>query len=132
MFTEAPWMALPTCVPECSGTTDVGSASGERRLPNRVVHSNVRRGPKATQTGGPAASRPGGTVFGVTVERGDRPVLRLVRPHSAPSASRRRVNLAHAVERHLAGQDGLTDQQFLVLHATGRFPLALVPLPPRR
>jgi hypothetical protein len=68
----------------------------------------------------------------MSFEPGRRPPLRLVwsRPQSAPRWPK--VNLAHAVERHLAGTDGLTDEQFIVLHATGRFPLVAVPLPPRR
>jgi hypothetical protein len=40
-----------------------------------------------------------------------------------------RVNLAHAIERHLAGGDGLTDEQFSFLHATGR-PLLALAQPP--
>lgn len=49
---------------------------------------------------------------------GDLPRLRLV--WSRPEAPRPpRVNLAQAIERHLAGTDGLTDEQFLVLYATG-------------
>jgi len=68
----------------------------------------------------------------MTVDHGDRPALRLVwsRPPAPPR--RPKVNLAVAVERHLSGGDGLTDEQFIVLYATGRFPLSVVPLPPRR
>jgi hypothetical protein len=43
-----------------------------------------------------------------------------------PRPARRLVNLAHAIERHLAGHDTLTDEQFVVWHATGRPPLAVV------
>ena len=68
----------------------------------------------------------------MTVEHGDRPVLRLVWSRSEPGPRRPKVNLAVAVERHLCGGDGLTDEQFIVLHATGRLPLTVVPLPPRR
>jgi hypothetical protein len=32
------------------------------------------------------------------------------------------VNLALAIERHLEGGDGLTDEQFAALHATGSLP----------
>jgi hypothetical protein len=61
------------------------------------------------------------------------PHLRLVwsKPKTAVSAPIRLVNLAWAIERHLAGQDGMTDQQFLVLHATGRPPLFVTPTPRR-
>ena len=49
---------------------------------------------------------------------GDLPRLRLV--WSRPEALRPpRVNLAQAIERHLAGLDGLSDEQFLLLYATG-------------
>jgi hypothetical protein len=71
----------------------------------------------------------------MAVQEGDLPTLRLVWSKPAAAAPARRwpkVNLAHAVERHLAGGDGLTDEQFIVLHATGRFPLVVVPLPPGR
>jgi hypothetical protein len=49
---------------------------------------------------------------------GDLPRLRLVwsRQESPPAP---RVNLARAIERHLAGEDGLSDEQFLLLFATG-------------
>jgi len=49
------------------------------------------------------------------------PYLRLV--WSRPSLAvppRVRINFARAIERHLAGEDGLTDKEFVVLHATGR------------
>jgi hypothetical protein len=32
-----------------------------------------------------------------------------------------------AIERHLAGQDGLTDEQFVVYYATGRPALTVAP-----
>ena len=44
-----------------------------------------------------------------------------------PVEPRRRIDLARAIERHLAGHDGLTDEQFLCLHATGRWPDASRP-----
>jgi hypothetical protein len=53
------------------------------------------------------------------------PGLRLV--WSRPEPTRRppqRVNLAAAIERHLAGGDGLSDEQFSRWYATGRAPLA--------
>lgn len=48
--------------------------------------------------------------------------LRLVwsRPPEVRRMPPRRINLAHAIERHLSGGDGLTDEQFAVLYATGR------------
>src|SRR5687768_11439529 len=49
---------------------------------------------------------------------GDLPHLRLVWSRPATPAPPR-VNLAQAIERHLAGQDGLSDDQFLLLYATG-------------
>jgi len=58
------------------------------------------------------------------------PYLRLVWSHPGPftpRVPRRRIDFARAIERHLAGQDGLTDEQFVFLHATGRMPEA----PPR-
>jgi hypothetical protein len=63
---------------------------------------------------------------------GDRvypPYLRLVWSRPARPV-RPRINLAQAIERHLAGDDGLTDQQFVVLHATGTLPVALPLVPP--
>jgi hypothetical protein len=60
--------------------------------------------------------------------RDSRASLRLVwsRPTALPRRPPARVNLAHAIERHLSGQDGLTEKEFVVLYATGRRPLALV------
>jgi hypothetical protein len=66
-------------------------------------------------------------------ESSARPVLRLVwsRPRTLPLA-RRRIDLARAIERHLAGGDGLTDEEFVTWHATGRPPfLRPAPRPAR-
>jgi hypothetical protein len=48
--------------------------------------------------------------------------LRLVwsRPETAYRRPPLRIDLARAIERHLSGADGLSDEQFVVLHATGR------------
>ena len=56
--------------------------------------------------------------------------LRLVwsRPAAQVRRGPQRIDLAVAIERHLAGQDGLSDEQFAVLYATGRPALALVKL----
>jgi hypothetical protein len=63
------------------------------------------------------------------VERRYPPFLRLVwsNPHP-PLGNRPRVDLAAAIERHLAGADGLSREQFLALYAgrSGRR-LALAP-----
>jgi hypothetical protein len=45
--------------------------------------------------------------------------LRLVWSNPTPPAPRRPLNLAVAIERHLAGADGLTDDQFVTLFAKG-------------
>ena len=45
--------------------------------------------------------------------------LRLVWSNPTPPPPRRPMNLAVAIERHIAGQDGLTDEQFVVLFAKG-------------
>jgi hypothetical protein len=47
------------------------------------------------------------------------PYLRLVWSNPHPPLPRRPMNLAVAIERHLAGQDGLTDDQFVTLFAKG-------------
>ena len=47
------------------------------------------------------------------------PYLRLVWSNPTPPPPRRPMNLAVAIERHLAGQDGLTDDQFVRLFAKG-------------
>lgn len=39
-------------------------------------------------------------------------------PHPAGSGARP-LNLAWAIERHLAGEDGLTEEEFLALYARG-------------
>jgi len=45
--------------------------------------------------------------------------LRLVWSNPTPPPPRRPMNLAVAIERHIAGQDGLTDEQFVTLFAKG-------------
>ena len=57
------------------------------------------------------------------------PYLRLVwsQREVRPQAQRPKVNLALAIEHHLSGQDGLSDEEFVVLHATGRPLLAATP-----
>jgi len=45
--------------------------------------------------------------------------LRLVWSNPTPPIPRRPMNLAVAIERHLAGEYGLTDDQFLTLFAKG-------------
>jgi len=57
--------------------------------------------------------------------------LRLVWTKSQPRP-RGRVNFAVAIERHLAGDDRLSDEEFVVLYATGRPPRARLVLVPRR
>ena len=60
---------------------------------------------------------------------GDRPALVLLPPAAAGVAARARqglavarVNLAHAIETHLAGRDGLSEDDFVSLFACGRLP----------
>lgn len=51
------------------------------------------------------------------------PHLRLVwsRPsHLPPLAPRKPVDLAAAIERHLSGRDGYTDEQFVVMFSRAR------------
>jgi hypothetical protein len=45
--------------------------------------------------------------------------IRLVWSNPTPPAPRKKLNLAVAIERHLAGADGLTDDQFVTLFAKG-------------
>ena len=45
--------------------------------------------------------------------------IRLVWSNPTPPIPRRPMNLAVAIERHLAGGDGLTDDQFVRLCAKG-------------
>jgi len=53
-------------------------------------------------------------------ERRYPPFLRLVWSNPHPPLGRRpRVDLAVAIERHLAGADGLSREQFLALYAGG-------------
>jgi hypothetical protein len=47
------------------------------------------------------------------------PYIRLVWSNPAPPLPRRPMNLASAIERHIAGEDGLTDDQFVTLFAKG-------------
>jgi hypothetical protein len=47
------------------------------------------------------------------------PYIRLVWSNPTPPPPRRPMNLDMAIERHLAGQDGLTDDQFVTLFAKG-------------
>jgi len=47
------------------------------------------------------------------------PYIRLVWSNPTPPRPRRRMNLASAIEQHIAGEDGLTDQQFVTLFAKG-------------
>jgi hypothetical protein len=66
----------------------------------RLAWSNPQPPPKGTGTPAPLVLLPGGTRV----------------PQSlAPP----RVNLALAIEAHLAGGDGLTDDEFVLLFATG-------------
>jgi hypothetical protein len=62
-------------------------------------------------------------------ERRYPPFLRLVWSNpSPPRAPRARVDLALAIERHLAGGDGLSREQFLAVYAGRPAPrLALAP-----
>ena len=56
--------------------------------------------------------------YGPNVMSGERAHLRLV--WSAPERpTPPRIDLARAIEQHLSGEDGLTDEQFLCLYATG-------------
>ena len=58
---------------------------------------------------------------GEVPEEGSRfpPYLRLVWSNPKPPAPRRPMNLATAIEQQMAGQFGLTDDQFLTLFAKG-------------
>ena len=47
------------------------------------------------------------------------PYLRLVWSNPHPPAPRRPMNLATAIEDHMAGRFGLTDEQFVALFAKG-------------
>jgi hypothetical protein len=58
------------------------------------------------------------------------PPRRPAHPVAAPAArpqARFRVNFAVAIERHLAGDDRLTDDEFVVLYATGQARAAVPP-----
>ena len=50
---------------------------------------------------------------------GAHPHLRLVWSNPCPPAPRRAVDLAAAIERHLSGGDGLSDEEFLRVFARG-------------
>ena len=67
----------------------------------------------------------------MSTDHGSRPFLRLVWSRPTALTVPRKVNLAHAIERHLAGGDGLSDEQFVVLHATGRLPFVPREIPAR-
>jgi hypothetical protein len=60
-------------------------------------------------------------MSGETVDPGreaDRPTaLRLIWSNPCPPAPRRPIDLAAAIERHLSGTDGLTDEQFLHVYS---------------
>ena len=60
-------------------------------------------------------------MSGETVDTGGdggRPAaLRLVWSNPCPPAPRRPIDLAAAIERHLSGSDGLTDEQFLRVYS---------------
>ncbi len=60
-------------------------------------------------------------MSGDPVDSADAPgrptALRLVWRNPAPPTQRRPINLAAAIERHLSGGDGLTDEQFLRVYA---------------
>jgi hypothetical protein len=60
----------------------------------------------------------------------ERPTLRLVWSNPDPPArpAPRRVDLALAIERHLAGRDGLSKEQFLLVYS-GRCRSRLSPVP---
>lgn len=47
------------------------------------------------------------------------PYLRLVWSNPTPPKPRRPMNLATAIEQHMAGRFGLTDEQFVALFAKG-------------
>ena len=47
------------------------------------------------------------------------PYLRLVWSNPNPPLPRRPMNLATAIEQHMAGHFGLTDEQFAMLFAKG-------------
>ena len=49
--------------------------------------------------------------------------LRLVWKNPCPPAPRKPLDLASAIERHLSGADGLTDEEFLRLFARRAVPV---------
>ena len=51
------------------------------------------------------------------------PLLRLAWSNPCPPARRRPLDLASAIERHLSGADGLTDEEFLRLFARRAVPV---------
>ena len=68
---------------------------------------------------GPRLDEPDATVVCVEQHPQSRPSpLKLVWSGSGRPKSVRRLDVA--IEHHLQGDDGLTDEQFAVLHATGR------------
>ena len=50
-------------------------------------------------------------------------LLRLVWKNPAPPSPRKPLDLASAIERHLSGADGLTDEEFLRLFARRAVPV---------
>ena len=50
-------------------------------------------------------------------------MLRLVWKNPAPPVPRKPLDLASAIERHLSGADGLTDEEFLRLFARRALPV---------
>lgn len=68
--------------------------------------------------------------YGPAMEPGDRPEpdvepvshphLRLVWTNPHPPAPRRPLNLAAAIEHHLSGADGLSDEDFLRAYSGGK------------
>lgn len=87
--------------------------------------------PEATRKADPGRRRRMLRSYPMSTDHGHRPVLRLVWSRPTALTAPRKVNLAQAIERHLAGGDGLTDQQFAMLHATGRLPLGFPAAPAR-
>jgi len=55
--------------------------------------------------------------------------LRLVWSNPCPPPPPRPVDLATAIEGHLAGRDGLTDEQFVKVYARGGAPRRGGPMP---
>jgi hypothetical protein len=71
----------------------------------------------------PQMSSDGEFVSEVPSEVSRPPLLRLVWKNPAPPAPRKPLDLASAIERHLSGADGLTDEEFLRLFARRAVPV---------